>query len=160
MSIRCQLVTHWGINGRCLVGTESLKRDVDFDQDGFFLGGVYALSIGEYSGLSFSVALANFNGKYDSRGNLTTEIIEEEAGDADKDTFPTGILFDGDTIGLNLGASWKGRITENLNYTLGADGYSYDFDAKKVQKLNGASSVAADLSESVLRVSAGLSYQF
>ena len=137
------------------------KREVDFNQDGFFLGGVYVLPIGNYSGLSFSAALASFDGKYDSRGNLTTEILVEGEDAPDKDTFPTGILFDGDTLGLNLGVSWRGRIFEDLNYTLGVDGYSYDFDAKKVQKFtDGTSSVAADLSESVLRFSAGLSYQF
>lgn len=137
------------------------NREVDFKQDGFFLGGVYVLPIGNYSGLSFSAALANFDGKYDSRGNLTTEIIVEGEGAPDKDTFPTGILFDGDTIGLNLGVNWRGRIFESLNYTLGVDGYSYDFDAKKVQEFtDGTNSVAADLSESVLRFSAGLSYQF
>jgi hypothetical protein len=132
-------------------GTGSGKRDADFNQDGFFLGGVYALPVGEYSGLSFTAALANFNGKYDSRGNL---VFGETY-------YPTGILFNGDTIGLNLGATWRGRILNNLNYTLGIDGYSYNFDAKKVQTFtDGLSSVAADLSESVLRFSAGLSYQF
>ncbi len=141
--------------------TGSGKRNVDFKQNGFFLGGVYVLPIGDYSGLSFSAALASFDGKYDSRGNLTTEIIDEGKGTSDKDTFPTGILFDGDTIGLNLGLSWRGRMFENLNYTLGVDGYSYDFEAKKVQAFtDGLNLVAADISESVLRFSAGLSYQF
>jgi len=141
--------------------TGSGKREVDFKQDGLFFGGVYVLPIGNYSGLSFSAALANFDGEYDSRGDLTMNILAEGEDVPDKNTYPTGILFDGDTLGLNLGVSWRGRVVENLNYTLGIDGYSYDFDAKKVQKLtDGTSSVAADLSESVLRFSAGLSYQF
>jgi hypothetical protein len=128
--------------------TGSGERDINFKQDGFFLGGAYALLFGESSALIFNSAIAILEGKYFSEVDL--DLL---ASDSDKPfKLPIGYDSIGDTVGLNFGVSWKGNIVDNVGYTLGVSGYSYDFDAKEQD--------VADLSESVLRFSAGLSYQF
>ena len=130
------------------------KRNVDFKQDGYFFGGAYAFGISEHSVVTLNAALAVLDGKYDTRGS----IVDEE--DALEDDFPDsseiGFFSDGDTVGLNLGVTWKGQIDNNFSYTLGLSGYSYDFDAD----IKASENPAPDLAESVLRYSAGLSYRF
>ena len=134
--------------------TGSGKRSIDFKQDGYFLGGAYAFIIGEHAVVTFNAALAVLDGKYDSRGDIDITAAATVNGTPVSSTESTalGFDFDGGTVGLNLGVAWKGRLVESLSYALGVNGYSYDFDAKEKE--------VADLSESVLRFSAGLSYQF
>jgi len=133
-----------------------------FKQNGFFLGGTYALPVGKRSVVTFNLALAALDGKYDSRrtekvkgvdseGNVLTDSDGEIEGFED-----VGAFHNGDTLGLNLGASWKGRIGERIGYSFGANGYNYDFENKSSEE----GQFQADLSENVLRFSAGLSYQF
>jgi len=123
------------------------KRSLAFKQDGLFVGGAYVLNITEHSVVTLNAALAVLDGKYNSGGDLELQHPNLQ------ETFPVslGDDNDGDAVGLNLGAAWKGRIAKSLGYTLGVNGYSYDFDAKDS---------GADVSESALRFSAGLSYQF
>jgi len=130
------------------------KRRTSFKQDGYFIGGVYALNVGDFAVISLNAAVAFLDGKYDSRGSIDTDISANANGQqfADKQSINIGTNYDGDTVGLSLGAAWKGRIGERAGYTLGVDGYSYDFDAKQ--------EFVASLSESMLRFSVGLSYQF
>lgn len=97
--------------------------------------------------VALNAALAVLEGKYNSGGSLEARHPDFQ----ETTTIPLGGDNDGSAVGLNLGAAWKGRIAESLGYTLGVNGYSYDFDAKNS---------GADVSESALRFSAGLSYQF
>lgn len=95
-------------------------------------------------------ALALLDGEYKERGAQNFESYVNGEKDIE------GILNltnnnDGDAVGLNLGASWKGRIVENLGYSLGMNGYNYGFSASNSEK--------SDYSETALRFSADLSYQ-
>jgi hypothetical protein len=131
------------------------KRRTSFKQDGYFIGGVYAFNIGNHVIISLNAAVAFLDGKYDSRGSLETDAtatVDGEQIDVPVPSSNIGTNHDGDTTGLSLGAALKGRIGERLGYALSVDGYSYDFEANQ--------EYIADLSESVLRFSAGLSYQF
>lgn len=138
------------INGNRISG--SGKRNTAFKQDGFFIGGAFAFSFREHAVITLNAALATLDGKYNSLGDIEVVVTDSNNEVLSSGESPVGVNFDGDTVGLNMGAAWKGRIAERLSYTLGVNGYSYDFDAKEKD--------VADLSESVFRFSAGLSYQF
>jgi hypothetical protein len=140
------------------------KYKSSFDQDGFFFGSTYALPIKKHSIIAFNIAFAVLDGKYDSRRRLKLKgvnqegevLIDPDDGKPIEATVDAGAVLDGDTLGLNLGVSWKGRIGEKVGYSLGVNGYNYDFDNKGGEK----ESYQTDLSERVLRFSGGLSYQF
>ena len=139
------------INDRRLSG--SGKRDTSFKQDGYFIGSAFAVSFREHAVITFNTAVAILDGKHNSRGDIDLVVTDTSNNETiSSEKIFIGDDFNGDTVGLNLGVSWKGRIGESLSYTLGANGYAYDFNAKGKD--------VADLSESVLRFSAGLSYQF
>jgi len=144
---------------------------IDFKQDGFFLGGVYAFSFGEQSTLSLNLALAQLDGKYDSRGNGGKAWFSWPDGHESfrQDTRPQSLNFKGDTTGLNIGVTWNRQMGDNLGFSLGVNGYSYDFDGESRQTSFSAAADGSDvkdievdrtLSETVLRISAGLSYGF
>jgi hypothetical protein len=126
------------------------NRNISFDQNGFFFGSTYVYSIHDRTVIAFSAAVATLNGTYDSRTNLI-EKVDFPNRESIKE-FNIGFDQKGDTIGLNLGVAWKGQIAESVGYSIGVNGYSYDFKAKTED--------VPDLSETVLRLSAGLSYQF
>jgi len=128
------------------------KRNTAFKQDGYFFGGAYAFNIGKRVMITLNAALAVLDGKYGSDGSVT--LTSPDAPDLEVPV-DLGNKHDGDTIGLNLGAALKGRMNEKFGYTLGVNGYSYNFDAKSSEE-----NPAPDISEKVLRFSAGLSYQF
>ena len=134
-----------------------------FKQDGYFLGSTYALPVGERSVVTFNLALAALDGKYDSRRSMVLKGVDSEGnilngsdGKPLERNIDEGTVHSGDTMGLSFGASWKGRIGERIGYSFGADGYNYDFDNKSSENRF----YQADLSEKVLRVSGGISYQF
>jgi hypothetical protein len=183
MSVGYALGSRWVVFGGYrnaktrFTNTESLRHEFDanifyvsqstfspsFKQDGYFLGSTYALPVGKRSVVTFNLALAALDGKYDSRRSEKVKGVDSEGNVlTDSDGKPiegfedVGAFHNGDTLGLNLGASWKGRIGERIGYSLGANGYNYDFENKSSEE--GQSQ--ADLSENVLRFSAGLSYQF
>ena len=89
------------------------------------------------------------NGENRSHGSI--DFVTDVNGDKTTETIEQGRDYDGDSVGLNLGASLKGRVVENLSYSLDMNGYNYDF--------NTSNSEGSDFSESVLRFSAGLSYR-
>lgn len=141
------------------------KYRPSFKQDGFFFGGVYALPVSKYGAITFNVAFAILDGEYDSRNTLSIQAVDSEGTlllDPDDgtpvfdETVLRGVNHSGDTVGVNFGASWKGRIGEKVGYSLGVNGYSYDFENTSSEE----GKFLADLSESVLRFSAGLSYRF
>lgn len=134
----------------------TLERKNDYTQNGFFLGGVQGWSIAENSPfgglLTFNVAVAYLEGKIKSN---TSETLVEPAGftfsESDSATRVVDGQFEGDTVGVNLGLSWKAAITKRLNYHLGASGYTYNFSGKDG---------AADFAETLVRFAAALSYDF
>ena len=135
-----------------------------FKQDGFFFGGAYALPVSKYGAITFNVTFAIFDGEYDSRNTLSIQGVDSEGTlllNSDgtpvfDETVPRGVNHSGDTVGMNFGAFWKGRIGEKVGYSLGVNGYSYDFENSSSEE----GKFLADLFESVLRFSAGLSYRF
>ena len=134
-----------------------------FEHDGFFFGGAYALPVLKHAVVTFNAAFAILDGKYDSRRDVNLKGVDSQGtvlldsnGEPINTDIQLGVKNNGDTVGLSLGASWKGRIGEKAGYSLGVSGYSYDFKDKSGQE----GDFIADLSESVLRFSAGLSYQF
>lgn len=141
------------ISGDDVITTRrSEDRNISFNQDGFFLGSTYAYPFLEEVTITFSAAVAVLEGEYDSRGRQYIENSRPSDTQPDVRSRDTGFDQKGDTVGLNLGVAWKGRIADSIGYSVGLDGYSYDFKAKTVD--------VPDISEAVLRLSAGLSYQF
>jgi len=141
------------------------KYSPRFKQDGFFFGSAYALPILKYGVVTFNVAFAILDGEYDSRNTLSIQAVDSEGTillDPDDgtpvfdETVSRGVNHSGDTVGVNFGASWRGRIGEKVGYSLGVNGYSYDFENSSSKE----GKFLADLSESVLRFSAGLSYRY
>lgn len=118
---------------------EVAERKRDFRQTGFFFGGALGTAIegeGLLNGyLSLNLALAFLDGRI-TRNNQPL------------------FTFRGSTTGLNVGVSWKGLIpaVKGLGYSIGVDGYSYDFEADSFDE--------PDVTETNIRTSVGLSYSF
>ena len=144
--------------------TATSSYSPSFELDGFFFGSAYALPVLKNAAVTFNLAVALLDGKYDSRNKLNIQAVDSEGTlllDSDgtpvfNETIDRGIIHNGDTLGFNFGVSWKGGIGEKTGYSFGVNGYSYDFENKSSDE----GKFLADLSESVLRFSAGLSYQF
>lgn len=103
--------------------------ELDYEQNGFFVGGNYGWPISNKGALALNLGVAFIDGK-----------VKEDFGETT-----------GETVGITLGMSWTGPLpVENLNYTVGIDGYRYDFEADEDAGL--------DFSETVIRVSAGVAY--
>lgn len=127
------------------IGTQTstpVDITVDYVQDGPFVGGNFQIPIEQgflVGALAVNLGLAFMEGEGE----------QQIAGDG---TF----TFEGDTVGLTAGLAWRGSITDQLGYTLGVDGYRYDFDADNTEE----GFEAADFSETVIRGTVGLSYLF
>lgn len=122
--------------------TEVVDIDVDYEQDGPFVGGAFQLPLeqGFLSGalsVNLGIAFIDGEGEQDVEGGFSND-------------------FGGDTVGLTAGFSWKGLITDKLRYTIGVDGYRYEFDADNSSE----DFQGADFSETILRGTVGLSYAF
>jgi hypothetical protein len=126
------------------IGTQSTSFadiDVDYEQEGPFVGGTFQVPVEQgflVGAMSANLGIAFVDGevKQDVRGGPSAS-------------------FEGDTVGLTVGFSWKGLITDNLRYTVGIDGYRYEFDADESEDFQGA-----DFSETIIRGTVGLSYAF
>jgi hypothetical protein len=120
----------------------------DYENDGPFVGASYGFPI--YVNrwldgtLAFNLAAAQFDGE------ITFA----------PDTGAAGIT--GDTVSFTAGATWIGILFEEagtglfangVNYTIGVDGYSYNFDQDNVAVGTGGD----EISETVVRASVGLS---
>ena len=125
------------------LGTTKIKSD--FEQDGPFIGASYGWHINKsvFKGvLSGSIAFAALDGDFK---------INSVSGDFTKDQLPDD-SSSGDTTGMKVGFAWTGATpVERLNYTLGVDGYKYEFDA------NGDD---PDVNETVINLKVGLAYTF
>ena len=155
--------------------TRKVVGDRVFDQDGYFLGGVYALAIGEESSISLNLAVAFLDAKH----SATSRIISDEhvypdgreevtVFEASPGTTVFESDFEGETLGMNLGISWKGRIHNKLGYSLGLNAYKYEFDGTdsffhpSPDKQGELITLEFDrtFSEAVLQFSGGVSYEF
>ena len=133
--------------------TENGTRDIDFKQSGYFLGGAYAFPINEQTAITLNAALAFLDGEYDVRRHS----IQVSSINDSEETDDSADKYGGDTVGLNLGVALKGHLSESLDYTLGLNGYSYDFELRNRDEFESVET--PKISESVMRLSAGLSYQ-
>jgi hypothetical protein len=121
----------------------------DYENDGPFVGANYGwpLSLNEWleGTLSFNLAAAQFDGEITFADPNLPEIT-------------------GDTVSFTAGVTWIGNLLEGtgsglfangLNYTIGVDGYAYNFDQDNV-----AGSSGDEISETVIRGSVGLAVPF
>lgn len=126
-------------------GIRILSRDVQLKQDGFFLSTAYVWpfqSEGWLNGaLSIDWGVAFLDGE---ANELRTLVREEETVDGVASPFNSA----GDAIGLNIGITWSGPLTDRLGYSLGMDYYDYSYD----------SDGAANFSDTLFRLALGLSY--
>jgi hypothetical protein len=143
--------------------------DIDFVQDGYFFGATYAFPTIAQSVILFNTAFAFLDGDFDSFNRFNSSAVypdgHENVGS------PAGSYqsqFEGDSVGLNVGIIWKGRIKNSLAYSFGLNGYNYDFDGVSRERKRSSIdkeeeefiTIDRTLSETVLRFSAGLSYEF
>jgi hypothetical protein len=183
LSIGYGLGEHWAVFGGYRESTTNFSTleistrglftgrsvaDADFVQDGYFLGATYALPIGEQSMILFNTALAFLDGKFTSSEKYNSSNVYPDGHETLGVTRSAQAQFDGDTEGLNLGIAWKGRLNSSFGYSLEANGYTYDFEGASRERKGKESSneevefiqVDRTLSETVWRLSAGLSYEF
>ncbi len=127
------------------------RKFFDYENDGPFLGGNYGLPVSANEWLRgtlfLNLAVARFDGEITFNPDAAIPDVT------------------GDTIGFTAGVTWAGSLLEGngrglfangLNYTVGVDGYSYNFDQDNVP-----GDVSGDeISETVIRGSAGLSVPF
>jgi hypothetical protein len=125
----------------------------DNEQDGPFVGANYGWRIEQGEVLDGTLAL-----------NLSAAYLDAEITSTFESRFiglqsPGGLT--GDTVGITAGVTWVSKLIEptgqglfanGLNYTLGIDGYTYDFEDDV--------DVGTEFSETVVRGSAGLSLPF
>jgi hypothetical protein len=138
-----------------------LLEDNDFIQDGYYLGAAYARLIGAQSSISFNLALAFLDGKLDSLGRVSDSATSPDHESEGGSPSTYRLRFDGSTEGLNLGIAWKGRISSALSYGLSVNGYSYEFNGStKSSDPEGGGGLGVNPSETVVRLLAGLSYEF
>jgi hypothetical protein len=123
----------------------------DYENDGPFVGANYGLPVNMNEWLdgilSFNLAVAQFDGEIS---------FAPDAGLAD---------ITGDTVGFTAGVTWVGNLVEGarsglfpngLNYAIGVDGYSYNFDRDIIPE----EAARGEISETVIRGSVGLSVPF
>ena len=112
---------------------------IDIDTDAYFFGGSVNFPVLEKSAVSFNAAYIYINS------------VDYKAKNRD---IPATFKLDGDGNGWKVGVSWAGVLTDKLRYTIGADYYSYDWDADN----SSGDNIQGDEDELFLRL--GLSYAF
>lgn len=147
-----------------LVGDFSSRFSTTFEQKGPFIGGNYSWPIdkGVFRGtLSSNVAVAFLDAEIKQStveqslnnaivtDNLTGEMV---AIDLPLEAIPS-TDFDGDTVGFTFGIAWRGLTSvDGLTYSIGVNGYSYNFDADD--------NFVADVSETQIKFQGGIAYSF
>ncbi|HEX2244507.1 MAG TPA: hypothetical protein VHK27_14900 [Gammaproteobacteria bacterium] len=127
------------------VGNSSL---FDYENDGPFVGVNYGLLINRLNGtLSFNIAAARFDGEISFAPDARIPAVT-----GDTVSFTAGVTW----IGNLLRGTGSGLFAHGLNYTIGVDGYSYNFTQDNVpENISGN-----EISETVIRGSVGLSIPF
>ncbi|MBA3570608.1 MAG: hypothetical protein H0W34_01260 [Pyrinomonadaceae bacterium] len=136
--------------------TRSFSLELDNEQDGPFVGANYGWRIENSEFLDGTLAL-NLSAAY-----LDAEITGTfSSQDLPAQVLPEPTSLTGDTVGVTAGVTWNSKLIEptgeglfanGLNYTIGIDGYSYDFEDDE--------EMGSELSETVVRGSVGLSAPF
>jgi hypothetical protein len=142
------------------------KLEQDFDQDGPFIGAAYSWDLNKPAkgALTVKAALAFLDGEINIHSNNAVG------------TFPNGQTFtgeliaaefEGNTEALTLGVRWIGETNiKGLTYTLGVNGYTYNFDADSLTRGQPGQpnayrgSDGGDITETVVNFSAGIAYRF
>jgi hypothetical protein len=132
-----------GIPGLVLFDESIGEIDLDYQNQGPFLGAACGYQIKDKGSLTLNVAVAYLEGEIDQSGDFASPI-------SGRDYF--NIETSGDSVGISLGVAWRGRITEQLGYSFSVDGHQYDFEADDPEK--------PDFSETVYAIRTGLSYEF
>ncbi|RWX48936.1 hypothetical protein VT99_10424 [Candidatus Electrothrix marina] len=105
----------------------------DFTSSGWFLGLSYGWTILESNMLSVKAAYAWLDGEMDGgkqREDNTSYLIDTDGGTSS---------------GANVGVTWKGFLTDSLNYDISADWYSYSFEDFEVSdSFNGGAFTSTD----------------
>lgn len=122
-------------------------RDIDFEQGGFFIGGSYMLTTGKHSTLTIDATLVDLDATLSSSGKDAISETGDTTGEKNLD-----YEYEGDAADLILGIMWRRNVGNNFSYSLGLSGYKHDFDVKE--------SKVPDISESLMRYSLGVSYQY
>ncbi len=126
---------------------------IELEQSGFFIGATYVLpfeSDGWFNGaLSFDLGLAFLDGDQSVKDRTVRTVTETNLNSSGDVTPETGTQnTSGDAVGINVGFAWSGPLTERLSYSVGVDGYQYDYESDGV----------VDFQDTVIRFSAGVSY--
>ncbi|WLE98168.1 MAG: hypothetical protein QTN59_04885 [Candidatus Electrothrix communis] len=110
-----------------------VRWDYDFTSSGWFLGLSYGWTIFESNMFSIKAGYAWLDGEMDGgkqREDNTSYLIDSEGGTSS---------------GANLGLTWKGFLTDSLNYDISADWYSYSFeDFTVADSFNGGDFASSD----------------
>ncbi len=126
----------------------TLRSELEFKEDGFFIGGNYAWNIADKGLLALNVAVARLD------GDLTIDAPAFSAPGAGG-----GFLLDAtsQTTGLSYGISWHGILTDQLTYSLAVDANLYKFD-DIYDKVQGK--ISGQFDEHMYIFRAGLAYRF
>lgn len=140
-------MTTVGLDGNSVTSLGKGNLKLDLDQKGPFIGAAYGWNIMDKGILSVNAALGFFDGKVKQQTQINFPNNPEQ-----ENIINGSFEYSGDVVGLALGVSWRGNITDNLIYSLALSGYNYNYDSNNPR--------GANFSESVLNFSAGLSYRF
>lgn len=110
-----------------------------FEDDGFFIGGSYAINITETGSLTFSVAHAWLDGDIDE----TVQVFG----------LPFPLSASGDGTGLKFGVAWRAFLNNHWGYSVAAERFDFEFDMK-------GDNNTLDLEENDTTISIGLFYVF
>ncbi|MEE4379842.1 MAG: hypothetical protein V2J55_20325 [Candidatus Competibacteraceae bacterium] len=144
------------LNENVTIATIDGELDYDVEQDGPFIGSSYGWRInkGAFDGVfaaSLALAFLDSEIKQKLKNQQATFIFPEEIGPLPvaNQTVPT---LKGDTVGLTLGFTWRGFTpVEGLTYSLGIQGYNYDFDSDET---------LGEFTETAITFKAGVAYTF
>ena len=135
--------------------------NVEFEQDGPFLGTSYSFLIGP-GALTFKAAYAYLNGTY--KWNLSTV----EYGNT-VPVFPVSYLqfinLDGNSNAYSFGVSWMQSVTGNLGISIGANYHWYKFNMSGTGSVMGQNPRPVELSggsltEDLFTLTASILYRF
>ena len=144
-------------NNSMVRGPVSGSYDVDFIYDGPFVGSAYTWDIQTdfiEGGLAANIGVAFLDGK--TRLEFGDFLFDDGSGQETLEPSSIANLvaasdLKGDTIGISLGIQWLGFTpVKQLTYTLGVNGYRYDFDGSNT----------ADFTDTLVRFSVGVQYLF
>lgn len=98
------------------ISPTAIALNQEFKQRGPFIGAAYGWNIMDKGIFSVNFSIGSFKGKVKETWSSGTFKIDAPP-------------VSGDVIGLTLGASWRGNITDNLGYSLAVSGYNFNYDS-------------------------------